>query len=117
MRSALAAARRLVEERVKALAVLIFLLVTAIAAGMTFLRAITPWSTLADSDYWGNLSGIVTETGVRLSLDTLFRHNNEHIVVIPKLVYAANYLITSKSNTGLIVYSLAVGIAITALLL
>ena len=117
MRSALAAARRLVEERVKALAVLIFLLVTAIAAGMTFLRAITPWSTLADSDYWGNLSGIVTETGVRLSLDTLFRHNNEHIVVIPKLVYAANYLVTSGSNTGLIVYSLAVGIAITALLL
>ena len=54
---------------------------------------------------------------MRLGLDTLFRHNNEHIVVIPKLVYAANYLVTSGSNTGLIVYSLAVGIAITALLL
>ena len=61
--------------------------------------------------------GIVAETGVRLGLDTLLRHNNEHIVVIPKLVYAANYLVTSGSNTGLIVYSLAVGIAITALLL
>ena len=54
---------------------------------------------------------------MRLGLDTLLRHNNEHIVVIPKLVYAANYLVTSGSNTGLIVYSLAVGIAITALLL
>jgi hypothetical protein len=92
-------------------------LITTIAAALTFRRAITPWSSLPDSDYWGNISGIVTETGVRLDLDTLLRHNNEHIVVIPKLVYAANYLVTSGSNTGLIVYSLAVGIAITALLL
>jgi len=75
-------------------------LVTAIAAALTFRRAITPWSTLPDSDYWGNISGIVTESGVRLGLDTLLRHNNEHIVVIPKLVYAANYLVTSGSNTG-----------------
>lgn len=92
-------------------------LVTAIAATLTFRRAITPWSSLPDSDYWGNISGIVTKTGVHLGLDTLLRHNNEHIVVIPKLVYAANYFVTSGSNTGLIVYALAVGIACTALLL
>ena len=92
-------------------------MVTAVAATFTFRRAITPWSSLPNSDYWGNISGIVTETGVRLGLDALLRHNNEHIVVIPKLVYAANYLVTSGSNTGLIVYSLAVGIAITAVLL
>ena len=92
-------------------------MVTAVAATFTFRRAITPWSSLPDSDYWGNISGIVTETGVRIGLDALLRHNNEHIVVIPKLVYAANYLVTSGSNTGLIVYSLAVGIAITAVLL
>jgi hypothetical protein len=92
-------------------------LVTAIAAGLTFRRAITPWSSLPDSDYWGNISGLITESGVRLDLANLFRHNNEHIVVIPKLIYAANYLATSGSNTGLIVYSLAVGIALTALLL
>jgi hypothetical protein len=54
---------------------------------------------------------------VRLDLANLFRHNNEHIVVIPKLIYAANYLATSGSNTGLIIYSLAVGIACTGLLL
>ncbi|MGH6824534.1 hypothetical protein [Methyloceanibacter sp.] len=90
---------------------------TAIAAGLTFRRAITPWSTLPDSDYWGNISGLITESGVRLTIANLFRHNNEHIVVIPKLIYAANYLATSGSNTGLIVYSLAVGIACTALLL
>ena len=92
-------------------------LVTAIAAGLTFRRAITPWSSLPDSDYWGNISGLITESGVRLTLANLFRHNNEHIVVIPKLIYAANYLATSGSNTGLIVYSLAVGIVCTGLLL
>ena len=54
---------------------------------------------------------------MRLDLANLFRHNNEHIVVIPKLIYAANYLATSGSNTGLIIYSLAVGIACTGLLL
>ena len=53
---------------------------------------------------------------MRLDLANLFRHNNEHIVVIPKLIYAA-YLATSGSNTGLIIYSLAVGIACTGLLL
>ena len=92
-------------------------MVTAIAAGLTFRRAITPWSSLPDSDYWGNISGLITESGVRLDLVNLFRHNNEHIVVIPKLIYAANYLATSGSNTGLIVYSLAAGIACTGLLL
>jgi hypothetical protein len=92
-------------------------LTTAIAAGLTFRRAITPWSSLPDSDYWGNISGLITESGVRLDLANLFRHNNEHIVVIPKLIYAANYLATSGSNTGLIVYSLAAGIACTGLLL
>jgi hypothetical protein len=60
---------------------------------------------------------LITESGVRLDLANLFRHNNEHIVVIPKLIYAANYLATSGSNTGLIVYSLAAGIACTGLLL
>ena len=73
-------------------------LVTAIAAGLTFRRAITPWSSLPDSDYWGNISGLITESGVRLDLANLFRHNNEHIVVLPKLIYAANYLATSGSN-------------------
>ena len=40
-------------------------LVTAIAAALTFRRAITPWSSLPDSDYWGNISRIVTDSGVR----------------------------------------------------
>ena len=119
MHRALAAVLHLAESRrVRGPAVLaVAALITTVTAALTFRRAITPWSTLADSDYWGNISGILTDAGVRLSLDQLFRHNNEHIVVIPKLVYAANYLVTSGSNTGLIAYSLAVGVAITALLL
>ena len=36
-------------------------LVTTIAAGLTFRRATTPWSSLPDSDYWGNISGLITE--------------------------------------------------------
>ncbi|MGA7546262.1 MAG: hypothetical protein WBW08_10640 [Methyloceanibacter sp.] len=91
-------------------------LVIAIGAGLTFRRATTPWSVLPDADYWGNIGGLLTEKGIALSLAELFRHNNEHIVPIPKLIYAANYLATSGSNIGLIVYSLAVGAACAALL-
>ena len=98
---------------------LLALAVLAIAAGawLTFRRATMPWSTLPDYDYWENIRGIVTEHGLDLGLAALFRHNNEHIVVIPKLIYAANYLLTSGSNTGLILYSIAVGAACSALLI
>ena len=86
-------------------------------AGLTFRRATTPWSTLPDYDYWPNIAGLVTGHGLDINLAGLFRHNNEHIIVIPKLIYAANYLLTSGSNTGLIVYSIAVGAACAALLI
>jgi hypothetical protein len=89
---------------------------TAILAWLTFRRATTPWSSMPDADYWGNISGLITDTGIRLDLAALLHHNNEHIVPIPKLIYAANYLITAGSNTGLIVYSLFAG-AVCALLL
>src|SRR4029079_13679810 len=93
------------------------IVIIATSVGLTFRRATTPWSSLPDADYWGNVSGLITKTGLRLDLSELFRHNNEHIVPIPKLIYAANYLATSGSNTGLIVYSLAVGSACALLLL
>ena len=47
----------------------------------------------------------------------VFHHNNEHIVPVPKLIYVANYLLTSGSNTGLVVYSLFARAACTFLLL
>jgi hypothetical protein len=91
-------------------------LLIAVCAGLTFRRATTPWSTLPDADYWGNITGLITANGVELNLAELFRHNNEHVVPIPKLIYVANYLATSGSNTGLIVYSLAVGAVCAGLL-
>ena len=71
---------------------------------------------LPDYDYWVNITGLITENGVVLDPEALFRHNNEHIVVIPKLIYLANYLVTSGSNIGLIVYSIFAG-AVCAILL
>ena len=64
---------------------------------------------LPDNDYWTNITGLITADGVKLESTSLFLHNNEHTVVIPKLVYAANYLLTSGSNIGLIAYSVVTG--------
>jgi hypothetical protein len=46
-------------------------------------------------DYWPNITGLITANGLNVTFANLFRHNNEHIIVIPKLIYAANYLLTS----------------------
>ena len=89
----------------------------SLSVALMFVRATTPWARLPDNDYWDNISGVITETGVRLTLSDLLRHNNEHIVFIPKLLYAANYLASSGSNIGLIAYSIAVGGLCSVLLL
>jgi hypothetical protein len=92
-------------------------LAVALTAGIMFRRATTPWASLPDYDYWANIVGVISSDGIRLEPSALFRHNNEHIIVIPKLIYAANYLATSGSNIGLIVYSLVVGALCSTLLL
>ena len=115
-RAALDSGARLIALRPRLITFLAAGLATALGAGLTFRRATTPWSVLPDYDYWGNIIGLITESGVTLDPGALFRHNNEHIVVIPKLVYVANYMLTSGSNIGLIVYSLVVG-AVCAMLL
>jgi hypothetical protein len=116
-RAALDSGRRAVHQRPRLIAFLTAGLATALGASLTFQRATTPWSVLPDNDYWGNIRGLITENGLALNLESLFRHNNEHIVVIPKLIYAANYLLTGGSNIGLIAYSLFVGAACAVLLL
>ena len=108
---------RLVDQRPRLVTSLAGGLATAFGAGVTFHRATTPWSVLPDYDYWVSITGLITEQGVTLDLARLFRHNNEHIVVIPKLIYLANYLVTSGSNIGLIVYSICAGAACAFLLL
>ena len=95
----------------------IFAVAVTLLAATTFMRATTPWSVLPDADYWANIFGLITQGGVELNLGALFRHNNEHLVVIPKLIYIANYLATSGSNIGLISYSIFAGGLCAALLL
>ena len=107
---------RIVERRPLLITLITAALSLAVGASLTFLRATTPWSVLPDYDYWVNITGLITENGVFLDPVALFRHNNEHIVVIPKLIYLANYFITSGSNIGLIVYSIFAG-AVCAILL
>ena len=108
---------RIVERRPLLISLIAAALSLAVGASLTFLRATTPWSVLPDYDYWVNITGLITENGVFLDPVALFRHNNEHIVVIPKLIYLANYFITSGSNIGLIVYSIFAGAGCAILLL
>ena len=88
-----------------------------LSAGLAFRRATTPWAALPDNDYWGNIRGLITENGVTLNLWNLLHHNNEHVVFIPKLIYAANYVLTSGNNVGLIIYSILAGAACAIILL
>ena len=97
--------------------IVLALLVIALTATLTFRRVTTPWSSLPDYDYWAMIEGLVTANGLELTFSNLFRHNNEHLAVIPKLIYAANYLVTSGSNTELIIVSIVIGAACSALLL
>jgi hypothetical protein len=97
--------------------VAIFAVAVTLLAATTFMRATTPRSVLPDADYWANIFGLITEAGVDFNLAALFRHNNEHLVVIPKLIYIANYVAASGSNIGLISYSIVAGGLCAALLL
>jgi hypothetical protein len=90
---------------------------TALLAILMFRRATSPMAHLPDNDYWANIRGLLTEDGITLNVSALFSHNNEHIVVIPKLVYVANYVLVSGSNVGLIAYSLAIAAVCVGLLL
>jgi hypothetical protein len=109
--------RRVIDQRPRLIAFIAAAVSLAVGAGLTFRRATTPWSVLPDYDYWPNITGLITEKGAVLDLARLFQRNNEHIVVIPKLIYLANYLLTSGSNIGLIVYSISAGAACAILLL
>jgi hypothetical protein len=109
--------QKLVERRPDLLATILAGAAMVFGAWRTFQRATTPWTLLPDNDYWSNIRGLITENGLNFALSNLLRHNNEHVVLIPKLIYATNYLLTSGSNIGLIVYSICVGIACLILLL
>ena len=61
---------------------------------------------LPDNDYWGEMAQIVTEQGKFSSnFHDWFKRSNEHYTLLPKLVYAANLVISGGNNVGLSLFS------------
>jgi len=56
---------------------------------------------LPDNDYWGILGQILTNEGFTHSFSSWLSRANEHIVVIPKVIFALNILLTHGNNTSL----------------
>ncbi len=56
---------------------------------------------LPDNDYWGSVGDIVTDDGFSTHLGDWLNFNNEHIVTIPKIIFAINLVLTGGSNVGL----------------
>ncbi len=60
---------------------------------------------LPDNDYWSSIADILSEDGFSTNIGDWFTRNNEHYVILPKLVYAANIVITGGNNVILGVFA------------
>lgn len=62
---------------------------------------------LADNDYWGEIGQVIVEPEGTLSrnLADWLQRSNEHYTLLPKLVYAANFVLTGGNNVGLSLFS------------
>lgn len=61
---------------------------------------------LPDNDYWNSITDILTpQGGFSGNISDWVKRNNEHYVLLPKLVYAANIVITGGSNVGLSLFT------------
>ena len=89
----------------------------AAAACLYFLRYV---GIMPDNDYWADLNQLLTSNGFHLTFQTLYSHNNEHIIALPKLIYLANALLTGGDNrvlAGIVwILSLAVGLLLASAL-
>ncbi len=57
---------------------------------------------LPDNDYWTSISDVLSiKGGFSRNISDWIARNNEHYVFLPKLVYAANVVITGGNNVGL----------------
>ena len=56
---------------------------------------------LPDNDYWGILNPILTDNGFSHKLASWLSRANEHVITIPKVLFAVNILLTGGNNTGL----------------
>lgn len=72
--------------------------------------------TLPDCDYWGVLESILTDNGFSRDISAWLVRSNDHIVIIPKILYAINILLTSGSNTGLALIAWSAALAQVLLL-
>ncbi|XSG84296.1 MAG: hypothetical protein ACPW60_11225 [Methylohalobius sp. ZOD2] len=73
--------------------------------------------TLPDNDYWEYLISVLTPNGLSHSASDWFSHGTEHWVLLPKLIYAANLLLTHGDNQGLGAFAFVFALAETLLLL
>lgn len=62
---------------------------------------------LPDNDYWGEMERIINEQDGEFSsnFQDWIKRSNEHYTLLPKLVYAANLLVTGGNNIGLSLFS------------
>ena len=82
------------------------LIVVAIPASLIFYYAIHSGG-LPDNDYWGEIGQIINQKNGELSANLLdwLQRSNEHYTLLPKVVYAANLVITGGNNVGLSLFS------------
>jgi hypothetical protein len=81
----------------------------ALAPAILYVALLPRFGRLPYNDYWGILGGLVSDG--RLSRDPkvwLLVRNNEHLVDVPALVYAANVALTHGDNRALSAFALGV---------
>lgn len=61
---------------------------------------------LPDNDYWSSVYEFHTQDGgFSTNIHDWIKRNNEHLIFIPKLVYALNIVLTDGNNIGLSLFS------------
>lgn len=75
---------------------------------------------LPDYDYWSIFPSMLADGRLHITPATLYALSNEHIVLVPKLVYLANFALTDGDNFGLALvvcaYALFVALVFTHVL-
>jgi hypothetical protein len=72
---------------------------------------------LPDWDYWTILASVIDHRGFTAQLSAWLRPQNEHFLIITRLVYALNVLLCSGHNVGLALWAWAAAFAQALLLL
>ncbi len=80
-------------------------IVVFLPASLIFYYALNAGA-LADNDYWGFITDILLiDGGFSSNLNDWVTRSNEHFVILPKLVYAANLILTGGNNVGLSLFA------------